>query len=144
MALLPSQKRDVFDYLEAGAIPDFGYPAVVVDRFEYHDTAEGALVRLKDDKPVLPYAMRILAPGYLRQEFEYEFSPGLETQSESRAGTWANSSRFAFGTWLGHLSRELNAPDPWAALALQRQILEVPPTYREGPGFTEDEQQSIK
>jgi hypothetical protein len=72
------------------------------------------------------------------------FSPGAETQQqEVDKLKWVGKLEL-LSIWLTYLQREINAPDLWASLAQERELLGAEPAGAVNTPFTADEQVHIK
>ena len=77
-------------------------------------------------------------------ENSLSYSPGSESVNETASKVNWIGKREAVGRWLTYLKREIGAPDLWASLAQEQELLRVEPTGTANTPFTPEEQIQIK
>lgn len=141
--LLPSQKADVFRAIEAAGFD----PA----EFDWK-IRPGEATHFGPGHDTMYVPMLIHAPSgwYFVFDFDLDrlshhaiYSPGNQSpESHSAPGGWGGEL-VRVGRWLGYVRRELAAPDLWAEVGRQRQLLALPRPETENAPFTEDERRLI-
>lgn len=134
-ALLTSQQDDVFALVGAAGFDprEFEWTIMAVAGRETAQTLQhssGAFFQfhLADD----------------RYHFGY-CSPGRETREQEVGSEWGSWGELLPGVaaWLDYIQREVSAPNFWAQLDIERELIAAPPAATENTPFTAEEQAEI-
>lgn len=133
-SLLRSQEAEVFQIVEATGFDP--------REFEWTYMARGG-------GPGAAPTLQHLSGGYFQFHHDGDrhyghCSPGLETHEQdyySRFGSWEELREGVYN-WLGWLKRELSAPDFWAQLEVERELVASPPDAT-NTAFTDEERAEI-
>ena len=88
--------------------------------------------------------VQFLSPAPTFQAHSVLFSPGLETvRQRIKPLNWVGKSAM-LRNWLTYLKREIEAPDLWASLFQDQELLSSESTEAVNTPFTVDEQVQIK
>ena len=136
--LLKTQKNEVLLLIqEAGFSPiEFGFEECT----EEEEDALGAPIELHFHRLVHQpsnYAL-LFGKGFVT------YSPGANTQESWEARPNWSGMLDSVQRWLGYLKREVEAPDLWAALAEEQELLGAEPAEAVNTPFNAEEQVQVK
>lgn len=136
--LLQSQKNEVFAKITAAGLDplDFNFEEQRKEERAFAGRTEILLAHRLVHTPS-EYAFRF-------GENWVSYSPGAEAIEELTENlNWAQKM-WAVERWLTYLKREINAPDLWASLAQERELLGTEPVGAVNAPFNAEEQAQIK
>lgn len=139
MAILPSQRVEIFDLIAASPLP--------VEDFDIMDTSAGTTRVFTSRSPFYYYAITEKPNELGPSSFMAEYSPGDQQVTERVGpGWWYQTVSPSITGWLRYLDRELSTPDPWAELRADRQLRDATASTVgvENTPFTVEEQAAIK